>query len=300
MTSYTQDGTVGPWAKEKLECLAKYLSAYTTILMRQKWCEGYVYVDAFAGAGSAPLRVPSSGLDEGQLIFDVVTYHSDDEERVEYVRGSPGRALDIPNPFTHYIFIERNPTRAKELENVRSEHPEIGNITIAEGDANDVLIQDLINGFDWRRFRAVVFLDPFGLQVPWSTISGLAETNAVEVIVNFPVGMAIQRLLPRSGEISEKHRATLNRYLGSNEWENVIYVKTPDLFGEKVDKAEGSGHQLAIWYRKRLKDAFGYASSPRLIRNSRGGHLYYLIFAGPNRTGARIAEHVLGQGEIIR
>ena len=30
---------VGPWVKDKLDRLGKYLNAYTTIMRRQEWCE---------------------------------------------------------------------------------------------------------------------------------------------------------------------------------------------------------------------------------------------------------------------
>jgi hypothetical protein len=49
--------TVGPWAKDKLERLQKYLSAYTTIMRKQKLCKGYFYIDAFAGPGEHELCV---------------------------------------------------------------------------------------------------------------------------------------------------------------------------------------------------------------------------------------------------
>ena len=51
---------VGPWAEDKLECLRRYLSAYTTILRKQRF-KGYVYVDAFAGAGTAKIRKKFEG-----------------------------------------------------------------------------------------------------------------------------------------------------------------------------------------------------------------------------------------------
>ena len=34
---------VGPWARDKLERLGKYLAAYTRILSKQPWLEGYIY-----------------------------------------------------------------------------------------------------------------------------------------------------------------------------------------------------------------------------------------------------------------
>jgi three-Cys-motif partner protein len=122
----------------------------------------------------------------------------------------------------------------------------------------------------------------------------LTKTNALEVIINFPVGMAIQRLLPRSGKFSEEQRAKLTQYFGSAEWEPLLYHASTDLFGEaSLNKVSDSGDRLAKWYRDRLKELFGFATLPRLITNRQGGHLYYLIHAGPNQTGVKIANDVL-------
>ena len=52
----TEPPAVGPWAQEKLECLRKYLHAYTTILSKQHWPKGYIYIDAFAGTGRSKVR----------------------------------------------------------------------------------------------------------------------------------------------------------------------------------------------------------------------------------------------------
>lgn len=75
----------------------------------------------------------------------------------------------------------------------------------------------------------------------------------------------------------------------------------PGLFGQdEVTKAENSGERLVKWYGERLEQSFGYVSSPYLVTNSRGGHLYYLLFAGPNKTGAKIATDVLRAGERVK
>lgn len=134
------------------------------------------------------------------------------------------------------------------------------------------------------------------MQVPWSTIAKLGETKAIEVFLNFPVGMAIQRLLKRSGEFTTKERRKLDRYFGSEEWFSLLYETEHDLAGEHVSKVQQSGDVLVRWYRRQLKEAFGYVSAAREVRNTRGRPLYYLIFAGPNKTGARIAGEVLSQG----
>lgn len=303
MTSYTRDGTVGPWASEKLECLEKYLLAYTTILRKQDWCRGYFYIDAFAGSGRAELRrtQPSTNANAQPLFNDLASLESDGEATT-YINGSPKVALELEHPFTHYFFIEQKSERVSALRSLQNEYRDTREISILQGDAGEELERTFLSGdIDWNIHRGVVFLDPFGLQVMWNTIVSLAETKALEVIINFPVGMAIQRLLPRSGAMSDNHRSLLTNYFGAADWYDVIYQKTSDLFdSQQIAKAEDSGRRLALWYQSRLKELFGYGAAPRLIRNSQGGHLYYLLFAGPNQTGAKIAQHILRQGETVR
>lgn len=303
MTSYRQDGTVGPWAAEKLRCLARYLAAYTKILRKQQWCDGFIYIDAFAGAGRAKLRVPEAGISKSQasLLDDPASDSAVDEEAESYVDGSPRVALTLEHPFTKYIFFEVDQNRIKQLHDLKSEFSSSHDIEIVSGEANDSIQNYVLKPglYNWRRMRAVAFLDPFGLQVPWKTIEALATTNAIEVIINLPIGMAIQRLLPNSGEFTQEQRERLTEYFGSPEWQEVLYVRSSDLLGETCSKRGDSGELLARWYMKRLAKAFGFAAKPRLIKNSSGGHLYYLIWAGPNKTGAKIADDVLAQGNPI-
>lgn len=303
MTSYTRDGTVGPWATEKLACLQKYLTAYTKILRNQShWCRGYYYIDAFAGAGHSKVRekhlhVNSNGSD----LLSGLSNTGVDKEVIQYIRGSPRIALDINFPFTHYFFIEQEPSRIESLKALKAEYGDSRKIFILEGDANHELKDKfLFDRVDWKLHRGVVFLDPFGLQVPWDTIELLAETRALEVLITFPMGMAIQRLLPRTGKMTSNQRDMLTRYLGSPEWEEIVYKRSQDLFGDQqVSKVSDAGHELVRWYQRRLKRIFGHGAMPRLIRNRQGGHLYYLLFAGPNATGAKIARHILGQGVVV-
>jgi three-Cys-motif partner protein len=53
---------IGEWSEIKLEIIRKYASAFTTIMKNQKWCKGYVYIDAFAGAGVHISRKPESSF----------------------------------------------------------------------------------------------------------------------------------------------------------------------------------------------------------------------------------------------
>jgi three-Cys-motif partner protein len=292
---------VGPWVKDKLDRLDRYLNAYTTIMRKQKWCEGFVYVDAFAGPGHYVLRQKQEWVDETGVLFDVPTFHRRDEKQTDFIKGSPSVALGIKFPFSYYVFVEKDPGRLAQLEKLKEEYGETRNILIHQGDCNEYLLNRLVNNprVDWSKWRAVVFLDPFGMQVPWTTLLALGQSKAIEVFLNFPVGMAIQRLLLRSAEFTQKQRAKLDAYFGSPEWYDVLYRVEPNFFVDGSVKVEESGRALVNWYRKRLQSVFGHASKAALIRNTKGGHLYYLLLATANPTGLRIANHILSAGESV-
>ena len=255
---------------------------------------GTIFVDAFAGPGLSRVRTKEKA-NEPLGLFGPDP--ESDEAETEFLKGSPRVALEIVNPFSAYVFVERDPERIRELKALKVEYQSRRNITVKEGDANAALQELLASGIDWSHQRAVVFLDPFGMQAPWLTIETLAETKAIEVIVNFPLGMHIQRLLTKSGDIPPGWQMSLDTFFGSPEWRGLAYEEGTDLFGPKVQKVSGSGPKLLEWYRNRLRAAFGHVSTARLIRNTRGNPLYYLIWAGPNATGLKGAEFILSKGE---
>lgn len=66
-----------------------------------------------------------------------------------------------------------------------------------------------------------------------------------------------------------------------------------------VEKRADYSERLLELYRARLRSAFGHVSNPRLIRNTRGAPLYYLLWAGPNRKGLEVADYILTMGERL-
>jgi three-Cys-motif partner protein len=155
-------------------------------------------------------------------------------------KGSPRVALDLKVPFSEHLFIELNQERLDELDRLRIEY-ESRQVRIRQGDANAILRDELLSGrIDWKTSRAVVFLDPFGMHVPWDTIQSIGGTGAVEVIINYPLGMAIQRLLARAGNINLARQEKLNAYFGDTGWQQVAYQTTNDLFVEVSHKVKDS------------------------------------------------------------
>lgn len=293
MTKVTKDQAVGPWAKQKLNSLRAYLDYYTKRLKNQAWCKGRWYVDAFAGPGLSPVRTTIGTVTHSEGLFD-----SSSEvippETIEYIKGSPRVALELANPFDHYIFIESDPSRIGELQALKSEFCDT-DIEVLPGDANERIIEFVSQPINWRKNKGVVFLDPFGMQVPWSTIELIGKTGGLELIVNFPWAMAINRLLLKSGEIPESWQRRLDLTFGSGEWRDLVYEHKADLLGVQRVKRQDATTIILNWFSARLREAFGHASSARLITNTRGNPLYYLIWAGPHPAGLVGANYILGQ-----
>ena len=164
--------------------------------------------------------------------------------------------MDVANPFTNYLFIEKSPTLVKELRALQLQYP-LRSMEIVTGDANDQLRQFLSRHVGRRGHRGVVFLDPFAMQVPWTTIALIAEAGWLEVILNFPLHMAVDRLFVKSGEIPPGWRDRLDVTLGSSAWRELVYETTTDLLGPKVIKRERAAERVLDWFRDRLRRAFG-------------------------------------------
>jgi three-Cys-motif partner protein len=175
--------------------------------------------------------------------------------------------------------------------------------------AIDVLRATATEGVEWvttrsisrRTHRGIAFLDPFGAKLEWASIQKLADTGLFEVVVNFALSMALQRMLPNSGEVPDIWATTLDRYFGNRTWFEEVYQRREGgLFAATgYEKRPDYSERLLELYRARLRTAFGHVSSPRLIRNTRGAPLYYLLWAGPNKKGLEGAEYILTMGERL-
>jgi len=287
---------VGPWAREKLDALARYLDFYTKVLKNQPWRT--VYLDAYAGGGRAVVRADGRAAFGSPGLFDEVPI---DAEAQELIDGSPRVALGIANPFNRYVFVDPNPDRAAELEALKKEIADCHTITVLRTTAAEGIDWVTTQAISRRTHRGVAFLDPFGANLDWAGIQKLADTGLFEVVVNLALGMAIQRMLPNSGEVPENWAATLDNYFGSRAWfEEVYQQREAGLFAVTgFEKRPDYLERLLELYRARLRSAFGHVSTPRLIRNTRGAPLYYLLWAGPNKKGLEGADYILTMGQRL-
>jgi len=237
MSRRRHDRWGGSWTEQKLEALEKYIRAYLRIMHRNERASRFtkIYLDGFAGSGKRYAReIAESAKQELELIPEVST-EVEREELREYMEGSALRVLRVeePAPFDRYIFIDIDPKETQKLQQQLSTQFPNRNIEIVTQDANTYIQNwcSQMGAFD----RAVVFLDPFGLQVEWKTIQAIAETGKIDCWLLIPLGVGLLRMLPRNKMVSEQNQQTLTRFFGTEEWKERFYQRTEALalpFGE--------------------------------------------------------------------
>ncbi|RMF48612.1 MAG: three-Cys-motif partner protein TcmP [Bacteroidetes bacterium] len=278
----------GPWTQAKLEALQKYLRAYMQIFTKNEKAKYFttVYVDAFAGTGYRTI----TDKDEQFLFKDL-----QEEDNQQFLKGSARIALELDPPFQRYVFIEKDPHHAAELQRQCANFPD-RTYQILPGDAGKILPQ-WIGQTDWRTTRAVVFLDPYGMQVEWSLIEAIANTKAIDLWLLFPLGMAVNRLLTRNHLPPPAWRDKLDQFFGTPDWLERFYNVERDMFGHDYVSKKGSWHEISDFFNKRLQGLFPAVAKPRVLANSRGNPLYLLCFAAGNKKGGatalKIANHIL-------
>lgn len=268
---------IGVWSEIKLDIIKEYANAFTRIMKKQDWCKGYVYIDAFAGAGVHISRRTG-----------------------EFIPGSPLNALEIEKPFTEYHFIDIDKIKAEALENLTRERP---NISIYPEDCNESLVRKIFPSLQYKsKKRALCILDPYGLHLYWETILEAAKLRTTEIFLNFPIMDMNRNVLHKDLLSADPEQIKrMNRFCGSEEWQGILYKEDMQmgLFGDTYrTKIVDSNIKLADWFRvERLKKAAGFKFVPKpvLMRNSKGGPLFFLFFASHNETGKKIVSDIFSK-----
>jgi len=287
-------GFGGNWTEEKLKRVEKYLKAYATIMNKKNF--RFAYIDAFAGTG---YREEKKNKTDNQIYL----FQQNDIKEIEtYSKGSAHIALEIKPEFDKYIFIEKSRKHFTELLKLKEEFKDKERkIDLVNTDANSWLI-DRCNNYKWQNNRAVLFLDPYGMQVNWETIKAIADTEAIDLWYLFPLGIGVNRLLKKdAGKIPASWEAKLDSILGTNEWKEAFYseIQETTLFGNETKIVKDADfNKISKFIVKRLKLIFvGVAENPLLLRNSKNNPLYLLCFASGSprsaKTAIKIAQDIL-------
>ena len=301
------------WSADALIKLDSFLNAYTESLEGKAWCRRYHYIDAFSGSGTSVELDGKIRLNESDCLIAIAEYGQNQAEHVEFTCGSPNTAVEISNRFSSYAFIEQSLKRNDLLEALSKEYQSLKIRVVHESCSS--YLRRFSQRTDWKSQRALVFLDPFRMQINWETLVLLAKTKAIEILLNFPVGVALQRILPLdSANMTSARRACLDRFFGSMEWFDILYSKrtaSEQYRGnERVNtgtnlaqttssiRTTDPGRRLVTWYRKRLTTIFAVVSKPYLVRNMNVGQVYYLIFAAHKTSSVDLAQNFLDLGVL--
>jgi len=262
------DDVIGFWTQIKLEIIAKYLPAYTTILSKQNARFRTLYIDAFAGSGKHIAK--STG---------------------ETVAGSPSLALATVPRFSEYHFIDIEERKIESLQRLATTSQDV---VIHHGDCNRILINKVFPRCRYEDFaRALCLLDPYGLQLDWKVMEIAGKLRTVEVFLNFPIMDINRNALARDATKDRPKQEELTRFWGDESWREAAYAPQPLLFGGE-ELVKKSNRQFVAAFRDRLKAraGFAYVADPLPMRNSTNAVVYYLFFASPNTTGSKIVSEI--------
>ncbi len=288
----------GTWTDKKLQILAAYLKDYRKALKKQPF--ELWYVDAFAGTGYRVGRGDAGSRETDELGLNVASGCAAGDNG--FLDGSARIALKTIPPFDRYVFIDSNKDHCRSLESLKAVAPDIADrIRVICGDANEE-IRGICNDYDWQYKRAVMFLDPYGLQVSWSTVQAIADTHAVDLWVLFSCS-AVTRMIPNDGLVPTEWEAKLNDFFGTDEWKTELFKGKvqPDLFGAEHESPEKVRvERIVDYYLELLGRVFAKVARETVtLRNSKGSPMYVLCFAASNEKGApialKIAGHILGK-----
>lgn len=256
----------GIWTRIKLEALEKYLFAFNTALSKQNFTR--IYIDAFAGTGRCDITV--------------------DGEKT-CIDGSARRALVIDPPFHKFCFIELRAKKLAALKALEAEYPG-KSIEVIRDDANAAL-KALCEKYPWRDERAVLFLDPFGMHVEWTTLQAIAKTGAIDVWYLFPYSGLYRQAAKNADAMDTDKEESITRLLGTDEWRQVFYTpkRQASLFGgDDGDERDADHHQMLDFVSQRLKGLFPAVTAPKVLyqggdsKNPSGAPLFALYFAASN------------------
>ena len=283
----------GDWTEDKLGRVGEYLKCYNEALKNQRFTREYI--DAFAGTGYREVR--DEGDAEGLMFPELA-----EPEVQRFLDGSARIALKVDPGFHKFTFIEKAPNKVQELQKITEEYPD-KSIRIECGDANEWVQSICREVWDYR--RAVLFLDPFGMQVSWQTLEAVARTKCIDLWLLFPLGVAISRLLRRDGEIDDVLCQRLDFVFGDRSWREAFYKASPPVkakavqrsllgFGDEAPEPEypwkADFSVIEDYFRARLRTIFSkVAENSVRLTNSKNVPLYLLFFMAGNERGAPIA-----------
>lgn len=299
----------GDWTVEKLDALEKYVRAYLTIMKKYAPKYGWqlFYFDAFAGSGTTGKETQQPSVSASTSIFLDELADTDwaGMEKEETYKGAAERVvgLDIDGfGFDYYYFVDKDTKSLTKLETMlKGQFPlRSRKMVFKTGDANKKVLELVEYVKTHPKCSALVLLDPFGMQLDWSTIEALQAIKHLDLWILVPSGVIINRLLKCDGEIMYPENLTRFFGMSENELKSYFYERQVEqtLFGNdvRIRKAKNAIERIAQLYVDRLKTLFECVTEkPLVLRNSTKCPIFHFVFASHNETGLKIASQIVGK-----
>jgi three-Cys-motif partner protein len=210
--------------------------------------------------------------------------------------------MEVVPPFDYLLLVESDPDRFAALRQLAAEFP-------SHGDANEA-VQNFCGEAPWRGskdapkgMRGVVFLNPYGLEIDWSTVAAIAITESLDLWYFFSLMGLYRQAANRAPAIDATKRAQPNRVLGTSEWEQAWYGTrhgSTDLGQTEEAIRTADVDAIERYVKHRLESVFkGAVLDPLRFDNERPLPLASLFFAVSNpiqkavAVASRIAKHIL-------
>ncbi len=267
LTAAPDDGPVRqikPHTLKKLAVLLLYFKPFTQIV------KGGYYVDGMAGPGICEVK---------------------DVPLTRFVWGSPLLALRTQPGFERCWFVELDKKTKEALEARTGAIPRRSEVRL--GDVN-VLVPRIVGEVPPGR-PCFCFLDPEATEVHWSTVAQVAgRAKRPEILINFPLEMAFQRLLTTREPMDAASEEKADRFFPTREWRAVRQARLDRMLPEEAKE------QYLSLYKKGL-EGLGY--KPDRIHSlqvktpgqlgGKGQPVYHLIFASDSDIGSHIMNDVM-------
>ena len=246
------------WTNAKLEVIDNYLGFYVTALKKQRF--KLCYIDAFAGSGKVKIK-------------------AGDE-----IDGSAIRALKYG--FDRFYFFEKDAIYYNLLQQrIERDFWDLSKkVTLKNEDCNDLLMK--INEYDWiaNRWRGVIFLDPYAMQLSWECLERISKTKVFDVWYLFPFSAVNRNLYKNVDEIPQANKDAVTRILGTDDWKNEIYKESAQLnLFDQINYDKEGTDMIRKYIIKRLNNVFPTVSEKAvLLKNEKNSPVFMLCFAGSN------------------
>ncbi len=263
---------IGYWSEIKLAIIREYAHAYSKILSAQKDPSFYhVYIDAFAGAGIHLSKTTGKEIE-----------------------GTPLIAAKTEPPFKEYHFVDWDGTKVDNLRAIFRDRPDV---TIHQGDCNEVLLKTILPQVRYEDYRrGLCLLDPYGLSLNWELIRTIGEMKSVDIFLNFPIADINRNvLLHNKAKVSDEDADRMNLFWGDESWRTSAYRKEKTLFDDEDVKEPN--RIVAEAFRERLKKVAGFKEvpDPMPTRNSKSAIVYYLYFASKKSVAKDIVKAIFAK-----